>query len=47
MLTRKIKAAQEVRRLAARKDYRILAQCRKLVREVANELKIKNPLDSH
>ncbi|MCX6926228.1 MAG: hypothetical protein NT154_23925, partial [Verrucomicrobia bacterium] len=37
---------QEVRRLAARPEYRILAECKALVREAANELKIKSPLDS-
>jgi hypothetical protein len=39
-------ARKEVRRLAGRKEYRILPQCKALVREVANELKIKSPLDS-
>jgi hypothetical protein len=38
---------EEVRRLAGRKEYRILPECKALVREVANELKIKSPLDSH
>jgi len=37
---------QEVRRLAARPEYRILAECKALVREAANELNIKSPLDS-
>jgi hypothetical protein len=37
---------KEVRRLAGRVEYRILAECKALVREVANELKIKSPLDS-
>jgi hypothetical protein len=37
---------EEVRRLAGRAEYRILPECKTLVREVANELKIKSPLDS-
>jgi len=37
---------KEVRRLAGRAEYRILSECKALVREVANELKIKSPLDS-
>ena len=37
----------EVRCLAACKEYRILPECKALVREVANEFKIKSPLDSH
>jgi hypothetical protein len=37
---------KEVRRLAARAEYRILPECKALVREVANELKKKSPLDS-
>jgi hypothetical protein len=37
---------QEVRRLAGRPEYRILGECKALVREAANELKIKSPLDS-
>jgi hypothetical protein len=36
---------KEVRRLASRPEYRILAECEALVREAANELKLKNPLD--
>ena len=36
---------QEVRRLAARPEYGNLAACKALVREVANELKLKNPLN--
>lgn len=38
---------QEVRRLAARPEYRILAECKAVVREAANELKLKSPLDPH
>ena len=38
---------QEVRRLACRPEYRILAECKALVREVANELKVNSPLDSN
>jgi hypothetical protein len=38
---------KEVRRLADRPEYRILAECRTLVREAANELKLKNPLDPY
>lgn len=34
----------EVRRLAERPEYRIFPQCEMLVKEVANELKIKSPL---
>ena len=34
----------EVRRLANLPEYRNLSECEKLVKEVANELKIKNPL---
>jgi hypothetical protein len=37
----------EVRRLAARPEYRILPQCKALVREAANELEVKSPLDSN
>jgi hypothetical protein len=37
---------QEVRRLACRPEYRILPECKALVREAANELKIKSPLDT-
>jgi hypothetical protein len=36
---------QEVRRLADRPEYRILGECEALMREVANELKVKSPLD--
>jgi hypothetical protein len=36
---------KEVRRLASRPEYGILAACKALVREVANELKTKSPLD--
>ena len=36
---------QEVRRLAGRPEYRILPECEALMREVANELKTKSPLD--
>jgi hypothetical protein len=38
---------REVRRLAARPEYRILPQCKALVREAANELELKSPLDSN
>jgi len=38
---------QEVRRLARRPEYRNLAECRIVVREAANELKLKSPLDSN
>jgi hypothetical protein len=38
---------EEVSRLAGRVEYRILPECKALVREVANELKIKSPLDSY
>lgn len=37
---------QEVRRLAALSAYGILRECETLVGEVANELKVKSPLDS-
>jgi hypothetical protein len=37
---------KEVERLAGRSEYRILPECCRLVSEVANELKIRNPLDS-
>ena len=37
---------QEVRRLAGQPEYRILPKCRALVRQTANELKVKNPLDT-
>ncbi len=36
---------KEVRRLAGRPEYRIPAECKALVREAANELKLKSPLD--
>jgi len=38
---------KEVSYLAGRMEYRILPECKALVREVANELKIKSPLDSY
>lgn len=37
---------REVGRLAARPEYSILAECKAVVREAANELKLKSPLDS-
>ena len=37
----------EVRRLANLPEYRNLAQCEKLVKEVADEFKIKSPLHPH
>ena len=37
---------KEVWRLARRPEYRILAECKALVREAANELKLKSPIDS-
>ena len=37
---------QEVRRLADLPQYRILPQCRELVRQVADELETENPFDS-
>jgi hypothetical protein len=37
----------EMLRVANLPEYRILAECRALVREVADELKVKNPLDSN
>ena len=37
---------QEVRRLAGKPEYGILRVCKALVREVANELKTRSPLDS-
>jgi hypothetical protein len=37
---------KEVRRLAERPEYRILAECEALVREAADELKIKSPFDT-
>jgi len=36
---------KEVRRLAERPEYRILPQCKKLVKQVANELRTSSPLD--
>jgi hypothetical protein len=38
---------KEVSRLASRPEYGILLACKALVREVANELEIKSPLDSN
>ena len=38
---------QELRRLAGQPEFRILDECKALVREVANELKTKSPLDSN
>ncbi len=38
---------KELRRLAAEPQYRILDECKALVREVANELQTQSPLDSH
>jgi len=37
---------KEVLRIANLPEYRNLAQCRALVSEVANELKIESPFDS-
>lgn len=37
----------EIRRIANRPEYRNLEQCKTLVREVADELKVKSPLDSN
>lgn len=37
---------KEVLRVANRPEYRSVGQCKALVREVANELKVKNPLHS-
>lgn len=37
----------EVRRIAKLKEYRNLAECAKLVKETAHELKISSPLHSH
>jgi len=37
----------EVERLAGLAEYRILPECKSLLREVANELKIKSPVDSN
>jgi hypothetical protein len=36
----------EVLRVANRPEYRNVEQCKALVREVADELKTKNPFDS-
>jgi hypothetical protein len=36
---------KEIRRLAGRPEYRILAECKALAREAANEFKLKSPLD--
>jgi hypothetical protein len=38
---------QELRRLAGQPEYRIVSECETLVREVANELKTRSPLDSN
>jgi hypothetical protein len=38
---------KEVGRLAGEPEYRILRECKAVVREVANELKTKSPLDSY
>jgi len=38
---------EELLRVASLPEYRNLAECQTLVREVANELKVKNPLDSN
>jgi hypothetical protein len=38
---------QELRRLASLPEYRILNECQTLIREVADELKTKSPLDSN
>jgi hypothetical protein len=38
---------QEIRRLAQRPEYRNLMECKAVVREAANELKLKSPLDSN
>jgi hypothetical protein len=38
---------QEVRRLARRPEYGNLGECKALIREVANELRLKSPLDSN
>jgi hypothetical protein len=35
----------EVRRLAERPEYRIMTECKALLREVSDELKLKNPFD--
>jgi hypothetical protein len=36
----------ELRQLAKRQEYRILDECKALVREVADELNLQSPLDS-
>jgi hypothetical protein len=38
---------QELRRLAGQPEYRILEECKALVREVANEPKTQSSLDSN
>ncbi len=38
---------KEVKRLAERPEYRIFPECKKLAKEIADELKIKNPFDSN
>jgi hypothetical protein len=38
---------KEVLRIANLPEYRNVAMCKALVREVANELKIKSPFHSH
>ena len=45
--TRKRMDWAEARRLASRPEYGILPECKALVREVANELNTKSPLDSN
>ncbi len=37
----------EVRRLANRPEYKVFGECKKLLKEVANELKVKSPFDTH
>jgi hypothetical protein len=37
----------EVQRLARRPEYRILPECKKVVDEIANELKVRSPFHSH
>jgi hypothetical protein len=37
---------EEVRRVAQLPEYRNLEECKTLVREVANELKVNSPLDT-
>jgi len=38
---------KEVLRIANRPEYRNVEQCKSLVREVTNEIKVKNPFDPH